>query len=419
MTAKPGLLKKRKNLLRSLLLLAGGMLLLGGLHLGRVQAPDRPAPVTDAVEAFLASHWQHPLPPQGSPPADFSWLEASLTPQSCGSCHQQQHADWQQSLHSQTLSSGLLWQFQLMDQTAANQCLNCHAPLAEQKALLAQALQWPNAPGSAPPDYLSADLGHQGLVCAACHVRNHQRFGPEPRKSADQAQVPHGGFTINPAFSDSRFCATCHQFPADGPRTNGKLRMDTWNQWQGTAFAERGETCQSCHMPDRRHQWQGIHSPDMVRQALSTELTATAGQITARITNSGAGHHFPTYMVPKIHLQLLAITPQQTKLLAERVIGWEIDLMLEQEITDTRLAAGQSLSFTAVLPEGLQVERIELRARVIPREHYERHFQYVLNQADQLDATTLALLQDAYDEALGVRYEITLDQWLPAATHQP
>lgn len=414
------LLKKHKGLLLALLLLAGG-LLLGGLYLGLAQTSSKPAPVADAIEAFLASHWQHPLPPQGPPPADFSWLEASLTPQACGNCHQQQHADWQQSLHSQTLSSGLLWQFRLMDQTAANQCLNCHAPLAEQKALLAQALQWPNAPSSAPPDYLSADLGHQGLVCAACHVRNHQRFGPEPRQPVDQASAPHGGFTINPAFSDSRFCATCHQNAADGARTNNKLRMDTWNQWQATTFAERGENCQSCHMPDRKHQWQGIHSPDMVRKALSTELTATdEGQITARVTNSGAGHHFPTYMVPKIHLQLLAITPQQQAVaLAERIIGWNVDLTLEQEISDTRLAAGQSLSFAATLPEGLQLERIELRARVIPREHYERHFQYVLDQADQLDATTLALLQDAYDEALSVRYEITLDQWLPAATDPP
>ena len=44
----------------------------------------------------------------------------------------------------------------LMNQDQGNRCLRCHAPLAEQKALLALELGWPNAPKQPPPDYVPA-----------------------------------------------------------------------------------------------------------------------------------------------------------------------------------------------------------------------------------------------------------------------
>jgi len=41
----------------------------------------------DAIQEFLRRHWRQPLAPQGPPPARFSPLEASLQPESCGTCH--------------------------------------------------------------------------------------------------------------------------------------------------------------------------------------------------------------------------------------------------------------------------------------------------------------------------------------------
>ena len=73
---------------------------------------------------------------------------------------------------------------------------------------------------------------------------------------------PHGGFTVSKAFEDSRFCAHCHQFPDDGPRIAGKLQEDTYQQWLASDYARQDagkQTCQSCHMPDRKHLWRGIH----------------------------------------------------------------------------------------------------------------------------------------------------------------
>jgi hypothetical protein len=365
--------------------------------------------IGDTIDQFLQHHWQHPLPPQGKPPAHFSHSEASLDPQQCGSCHVVQFNDWKKSLHSHTMGPGILWQLRLMNQEQANACLNCHAPLAEQKALLAMEHQWPNAPSAQPPAYVPPQLGHDGLTCAGCHVRQHQRFGPEPRTEINSNALPHNGFTVSAAFEDSRFCASCHQFPDDGPRTAGKLREDTLQQWQASNYPQKNQQCQSCHMPDRKHQWQGIHSPDMVKTALSFSLTRDGDKITTAITNSGAGHHFPTYMVPKIHIQLLLVGANKKRTpLGEHIIGWQVDVSLAQEIADTRIPAGQTHTFSASLPAGsLPNDTIELRVLVQPREHYERTFLSVLEQADKLDATTLNLLQSAYDEAVATHFEWT------------
>lgn len=382
-------------------------LLLTG-YLWYARTPDVPAPPPEAVAAFLAQHWQKPLSPQGMPPAGFSALEASLAPEDCGQCHATQYRDWQRSLHSQTMTAGILWQMRLLPQAEANQCLDCHAPLAEQKALIAREQGWPGAPATPPPAHIPATLGTQGLVCAACHVRRHERFGPPPReesRASTSVHTVHGGFTASAAFQDSRFCAGCHQFPENGPRTAGKLREDTWAQWQASAHAADGKTCQSCHMPDRQHHWQGIHSREMVQRALETSLTVQGRRVRATLTNAGAGHHFPTYMVPKVTAQLVLVQGARETPLAESVIGWQVDVSLEKENFDTRLPAGKSLVLDAGLPEKTRQGRVELRVLVAPREHYERTFAFMLQQAGKLDAATLALLQTAYDEARATRFE--------------
>ncbi len=391
---------------------AGGTVLALGLLAGTwLLVRSAPVPVApDATAAFLARHWQQPLPPQGPVPAGFSALEASLAPESCGQCHASQYRDWQQSLHSQTMTAGILWQMRLMPQAEANQCLNCHAPLAEQKALIAQEHGWSGAPATPPPAHVPASLGHQGLVCAACHVRQHERFGPPPREEAGvstpaSAHAIHGGFTMSKAFEDSRFCAGCHQFPADGPRTAGKLREDTWEQWRASPQAASGSTCQSCHMPDRQHKWQGVHSPEMIRRALSTTLEVKDGTARAQLTNTGAGHYFPTYMVPKIHVQLWWLQHGMESLLVESVIGWQVDVSLEKESFDTRLPPGKSLELTAPLPADRRQGRVELRVLVAPKEHYERTYEFMLAQADKLDAVTLGLVKTAHAEARASRFE--------------
>jgi hypothetical protein len=367
-------------------------------------------PVTeDPVERFLATHWTQPLPPQGGPAAERSALEASLDATACAQCHAEQWDAWSGSLHSRAMGPGIEWQLRLMDQEQGNRCLRCHAPLAEQKALVALERGWSAAPERPRPDYVPGDLHRQGVACAVCHVRGQRRFGPPASPGKGEATA-HGGFVADGAFEDSRFCATCHQFPADGPRLAGKLHEDTLAQWQASGFAGK-QSCQQCHMPERRHLFRGIHDPEMVRRAVEVQLDAGVengrGLARVAVVNVGAGHHFPTYMVPKVHVRLALRGPQgQTEAIGEEVIGWQVDVDITREQFDTRIPAGGRFEFerTFELPDEAGWS-IEVSLAVAPREHYERVFAASLEKASRMDAATVGLLRAALREARQTRFE--------------
>src|SRR5215467_1151929 len=159
-----------------------------------------------SVRDFLGRHWQRPIAPQGAPPPDFSALEASLAPASCGSCHPAQYTDWRTTHHAMSMGPGVTGQLKDLwkgDPESARLCLTCHAPLAEQHP--------------ERREIFDTRLMSQGIVCAACHVREHRRFGPPRRESfmpasSPSARIPHDGAIRTPAFLDSDFCASCHQF---------------------------------------------------------------------------------------------------------------------------------------------------------------------------------------------------------------
>lgn len=315
------------------------------------------------------------------------------------------------------MGPGIRWQFLVMDQKGANGCMRCHAPLAEQKALLAAQMHWAHAPATPPPAYVSPDLHREGLVCAACHVRLHARFGPPLRgavRHTNDAALPHGGFTADAGFQDSRFCAVCHQFPADWPRLNGKLLENTFTEWQASAYPREGRSCQSCHMPDRRHLWRGIHDANMVRKALSVSLQVRprgkgALWAQAELANVGAGHYFPTYVVPEVvaSLRLLDASGMVRSELARTVIGRRVDLDLTKEISDTRIAPGGRVRFGGQFPApDAKGWTVELRVVVYPGKHYERLFQSMLERKDRLPPDAIALLREALAQIRSSGYDL-------------
>ncbi len=371
----------------------------------------------DAVSRFLAHHWVDPLPPEGEPPKGYSALEASLAPESCGQCHRQQYEDWRTSLHSHAVGPGLLWQFHILSQAQANSCMRCHAPLAEQKALAALEFHWPNTPSSPPPAYVGRRLFRQGLVCAACHVRRHRRFGPPPPPGMPPGNtpgLPHGGFTASAAFQDSRFCATCHQSPADGRSLDGKPFENTYAEWRASRFARAGVTCQSCHMPKRRHLWRGIHDPAMVRSGLRITLTVTRinnGTADARavIHSVAIGHDFPTYLVPKVYVMLYALGPDahDVREIARHVIGRSVNLQLTHEYFDSRIPpGGKSVLATRLELSPSQPKMVELRIEVAPGAHYERLFGHELGHQGRYDKATVMILRQALAETRATRYQL-------------
>ena len=370
----------------------------------------------EPVDSFVARHWRAPLAPQGPAPARYSTLEASLAPESCGTCHPAQLADWRTTTHATSMGPGIVGQLVEMlatDPRAALACQHCHAPLAEQAPLRPDTL-------AANPDFDPA-LRARGIPCAACHVRGHERFGP-PRRDGTLAggvpreTLPHGGVTRTPAYLASEFCRECHQFAPGGYALEGKLLQDTYNEWKASRFAAAGVQCQDCHMPDRRHLWRGIHDPQMVRRGLTIRVVEDApapGRVAARLVveSTGVGHRFPTYVTPIVVLRAELIDGAGRVIAGTREehrIGREVTLDLERELTDTRLAPGQraELPYARALEGGAAGARFSVV--VYPDAFYTAFFETLLRQgAGRGEADIRAALADARASAFTVFESVT------------
>jgi hypothetical protein len=312
-----------------------------------------PGSISPAEQQFLERHWRMPIAPQGLAPASFAPLERSLAPRDCGACHAVQYEDWRGSIHARSMGPGIAGQLVEMarrDPAGARACLVCHAPLAEQSPLTRTA-----AGLTANPAFHPA-LQREGVVCATCHVRGHQRFGPPPRPDAQgrrvpRVQLPHNGATYTGAYERAEFCAACHQFGPSGPSLNGKPLENTYEEWRGSPAARRGLTCQSCHMPDRRHRWRGVHDPEMVKSGVRVTLGLDRpryrpGQrlrATVTVASVNVGHYFPTYVTPQVVVRAVLVGTDGQPMpstVQEGIIGRQVPLDLSREIADTRIPPG-------------------------------------------------------------------------------
>jgi len=340
--------------------------------------------------AFLARHWKTPIPPQGRAPAGWSALERSLVPDACGSCHPLQFSDWSGGIHARSMGPGIAGQLAEMiktDPASARSCPACHAPLAEQSPTLIGPRGVVTNPDFDPA------LRERGVVCASCHVRNYQRFGPPRRDGslaprAPRATLPHGGVTRTPTFLASEFCASCHQFAPDGFAVNGKLVQNTYEEWKASPAAREGQQCQDCHMPDRRHLWRGIHDPDMVKSGVGVDLSvaprAADADLTATltITSVRVGHYFPTYVTPRVVARLSLVDSADAVVagsVEEKAIGREVTLDLTREIADTRIPPGGrvELAYRRRL-DGNTPVRLRASVTVYPDHFYTGFFEAIL-----------------------------------------
>ncbi len=334
------------------------------------------------VSGFLARHWQRPLAAQGEAPAHFSPQEAALGAAACGGCHPDQHRDWSASLHARAMGPGVLGQLVDMAPDAREEhqaCIRCHAPLAEQAADLSAALA-----GQA-----STDLHLQGNTCAACHVREHRRFGPARRGGSvpkPEDKLPHDGWQAAAAFADARFCASCHQFEQDDFALNGKLLENTYEEWRASPAAREGKTCQSCHMPGRRHLWRGVHDPEMVKSgvtvtALPPRIEDNAVLAGLTLANTGTGHHFPTYVTPRVVMEMFQAGADGRPLAGTRqafIVARQVAPDLSREIADTRIAPGAEARLDYRRPLHARAVRLDSRVRVEPDAFYTDFYRSLL-----------------------------------------
>jgi hypothetical protein len=361
--------------------------------LGLLLAVAGIAASAESVSEFVRRHWAVPIPPQGPPPKGWSALEASLQPKDCGACHPVQYGDWRTSVHAASMGPGVAGQVDEMTATnpaAGLECAPCHSPLAEQSAVRRTRAGVVANPAHDP------SLRGQGVVCAACHLRSRQRFGPPRRdgtlgSATPRARLPHRGVTRTPAFLSAEFCRDCHQFTPHGLAVNGKLLQNTYEEWKASPFARAGTQCQDCHMPDRRHLWRGIHDEAMVRSGLEITLvpdnpTLVAGEdftLTLSVRNAGVGHAFPTYVTPRAILRGELIGRAGEVVAGTRreiVIGREVELDMSREFSDTRLLPGQSAALRyAGRAEGTHA-RVSLTVIIEPDAFYTRFFETLLAQ---------------------------------------
>jgi hypothetical protein len=336
--------------------LAFGLVLAAAV--GALGAADKKSPA--------GSYWDLPVPAQGAPPKQYLALARSLKPADCGVCHPRQFADWRDSLHAEAFSPGLAWQLPALTAKEQAACLQCHAPLAEQA---------PYEISGRPNPTFSRSLQATGVSCAACHVREHLRFGPPRRPGQDPGTTargkPHGEVVRTAYFETSAFCAACHQLPGRQAAPEGKPLENTVAEWEASPFAGRGVSCQACHMPGRRHQWRGIHDPDTVRKGLTLTLSGRE----ARLTNSGVGHMFPTYATPRAILAVELLDEagrivQTRREVIERALDFSADP--PRELADTRLAPGATLK--AVVPPDPRGRSVRASLVVRPDHFYERQF---------------------------------------------
>jgi len=354
-------------------------------------------------------YWDHPHAIHGPAPHAWSALEVNLHPEACAQCHGEQFDAWKNSLHAHAYSAGMIGQFPGMGVEEGNDCLVCHAPLKVQQyrdaadmnqSLVLQLSHPEGFDRSADLDKKVLPLRHSGVSCAVCHVRGWQRFGPPPKASGavgHQQTAAHGGFTATRAFEQSQFCASCHQFP-QSMAINGKPLENTLTEWKNSIFSEKKITCQGCHMPDRRHEFRGIHDPEMVKEGLQFHLSQRKNSTVFSITSSWIGHAFPTYVTPKIVITATAMDQG-----GHALHNWQWDIIREvayddgwKEIRDTRLMPGESREFIAdVLPEG--TNRVRYRVKVIPDYFYKGVYRGLL--AEKMGETAATHLSHAQARA--------------------
>lgn len=365
----------------------------------------------------MESHWATPISSQGEPPSHYFELEKRLDPENCGTCHKEQYEAWSKSFHSKASGPGLQWQLKRIGIEESSSCFACHSPLIEMQNYLRESKFGLSKNPSEVLSYLKKETAERGISCASCHVRNQVRYGPPPREDkrnrSSSGYKPHGGFVVQKEFESSRFCVSCHETPEYGKPVSGKRMMETYAEWEQSRYAKEQITCQNCHMPDRSHTWRGIHDPVMTANAVASSLgfKKIEGEwyVYASLKNTGAGHRFPTYSVPKVFLYLsLYENGKQKRILAEKTIGRVTDLDLQHEFEDTRLLPDEEV----VLKERLTSEEFKTRkeirfiAIVEPDEFYVRMFQHNWDRRKEfgIEGREEKQLEEALKKAKSTRY---------------
>ncbi|MBF0278901.1 MAG: hypothetical protein HQM13_13960 [SAR324 cluster bacterium] len=398
-----------------LFVLLGGIGMIGYITITKDSLSEK---VNKEARQWAIRHWQTPIPLQGKPIREHQLLAQEISAQDCRKCHIEKYEEWSSSLHSRSIGPGVIGQYLVFNGREKSECNICHAPMTEQwEQTLGVDKEWNNNGN------FNKVLFEEGITCAACHLRQHQRHGP-PLKPGKEAlsQALHGEPVRTPFFEASEFCQSCHQHHASTLKIGGKTVENTYNEWLESPAYEQGQTCQSCHMPDRRHFWKGIHDKEMtasgvtISQKVSSKTPEKGSSFDASLTleNTGTGHMFPTYTTPAVFLKAAFLNRQGEvipQFYEEKIIQRRLNMDQNPwtEDFDTRLAPGQAvtLEFNRTVPS--DAHQFKLWIWVEPDHFYEGFFRTSLK--NDPNHKGLELLKKALQDTLDRQYSLFSKVW--------
>ena len=305
----------------------------------------------------------------------------TLRAEECAACHQEIFDDWSTTIHSQAWTDPY-FQVDFVFDGSQQICKNCHIPLDRQQEHLVLGFRdkekWD--PILAPNPDFDPVLQHEGVTCAACHLREGRILGPSGSDAA-----PH---PVRKLESGNEICANCHvvggerwdafyRFPPCGTvaeiRATGGAGQDRETAPSTGASGEvalpdlAALGCVECHMPlvektaseegeprpVRRHLWRGGHDPEMVKSGLAIKLheeptDAGKRKFALTITNVGAAHYLPTGTPDRhltVNLRLLdgdGDVLDETTHTLKRTIMWRPFII---DLWDTRLPRNQPRTY--------------------------------------------------------------------------
>jgi hypothetical protein len=357
-----------------------------------------------------------------------------LSAEACGACHREIYDEWKTSIHSQAFVDPFFQAYWRKDKHIWV-CLNCHTPLQNQQA---EVVAW--SPGvrvdraeKRPNPDFDAALQHEGITCAACHVRDGVIEGPY-----DDSVAPHPTRYAE-RFRTTEICYTCHAVPSDRLQFYNGGPCATFMEYEAGPYKAKGYICQNCHMPEvervmaeggpvrkgRRHLWRGGHDPEQLNRALTAALTAdeptlTAGRRTTwtlTMTNSGAGHMLPTGDPDRYLLAELEVRDKTGRVVSSQrdtIRRWLIWWPVIYEYRDTRIAPLASRDLTLAYDVPADDEGVTLTARVSYRFMTDRQYQRLKTKYGmQVDKTYVIPL---YEQTLPLRSGETMPQVAQATT---
>lgn len=317
----------------------------------------------------------------------------TLRAEECATCHKEFYDEWRTTIHAQAWTDPY-FQVDYRFDGSQQVCKNCHIPLdrqQEHKVLgFRDKEKWD--PILVPNPDFDPKLQHEGVTCAACHLREGKILGV-----FGDTNAPH---PVKKLDNPNRICVQCHV--VGGERWDTFFRFPpcgTVAEIQASQSGDKSRTgeavvqdiaalgCVDCHMPvverplvkggkvrsTRRHLWRGGHDPAMVKQALEIKLeeittSSAKRRFSLKLTNIGAAHYVPTG-TPDRHLSVsLRLLDkdghsiyEQNQIL-KRTIMWRPFII---DLSDTRLPLGEPRQFILeyVESDDLKAQTVEAVVR--------------------------------------------------------